>query len=143
MLSGESDGFRREALRVEGCPRAEPSRSHKHPLTMRQEQGSKDFRRCSRRRRRLLVSDAAITIQVKSNLLADSVVAALVIEADPTNRNEDGPTGKCHGAVCLGSAFFAKSSPVGGRLFNFAFDRPLNQGDEPTAIPPPFRERIR
>jgi hypothetical protein len=35
------------------------------------------------------VSDAAITIQVKRNLLADSMVAALVIEADIANRNED------------------------------------------------------
>jgi hypothetical protein len=88
-LSGETEGFRREALRVEGCPRSEPSRSHKHPLTMRQEQRSKDFRKCSRRRWRVFVSDAAITIQVKRNLLADSMVAALVIEADIANRNED------------------------------------------------------
>jgi hypothetical protein len=90
MLSGESDGFRREALRVEGCPRAEPSRSHKHPLTMRQEQGSKDFRRCSRRRRRLLVSDAAVAIQVKSNLLADSVVAAWSLRPLPPTEMKTG-----------------------------------------------------
>jgi hypothetical protein len=77
------------------------------------------------------VSDAAVTIQVKSNPLADSVAAALVIEADPTNRHEDRPTGKGRGAVFLGAAFFAKSSPVGGRLFNFAFDRPLNQATNP------------
>jgi hypothetical protein len=89
------------------------------------------------------VSDAAITIQVQSNLLADSVVAALVIKADTTDRNEDWPTGKCRRVVFLGAAFFAKSSPVGARLFNFAFALPLNQGDEPTDIPPPFRERIR
>jgi hypothetical protein len=127
-LSGESEGLPREALRVEGCPWAEPSRSHKPPLTMRQEQGSKDFRRCSKRRRRLLASEAAITIHVKSNLLADSVVAALVIEADTTDRNEDRPTGKCRGAVFLGAAFFARSSPFGGRLFNFAFDLPLHWG---------------
>jgi hypothetical protein len=89
------------------------------------------------------VSGAAIIIQVKANLLADAVVAALVIEADITNKNEDWPTGAYRGAVFLGAAFFAKSSPVRGRLFNFAFDLPLNQGDEPTDILPPFRERIR
>jgi hypothetical protein len=50
------------------------------------------------------VSDAAITIQMNSNLLADSVVAALAIEADATNRNEDRPTGECLGAVFLGAA---------------------------------------
>lgn len=87
--------------------------------------------------------DAAITIHVKSNLLADSMVAALVIEADTTGRNEDWPTGKCRRAVFLGAAFFAKSTPGGGRLFNFALNLPLNQGDESTDIPPPFRERIR
>jgi hypothetical protein len=57
----------------------------------------------------LFLRDAAITIQVKSNPLADSLVAALVIEADTTNRNEERPTGKCCGAVLLGGSFSLRS----------------------------------